>query len=178
MSRIGQKPVDVPAGVKVGVQGSSLTVKGAQGELHHELPSGISAEVAGAQVVLKRDSASRDRKSLHGLTRTIVANMMEGVTKGFSKELDIEGVGFRASIQGKTLSLALGFASPVQYAIPTGVTVTEQGGTHLVVAGPDKQQVGNVAAHIRSYFPAEPYKGKGLRYKGEYVRRKVGKTVA
>jgi large subunit ribosomal protein L6 len=172
-------PVAVPAGVTVTVDGATVTVKGPKGELAVELPEGISASVVdGKEISFTRPRDDRRSKSFHGLARSLVANMVEGVDKGFQKDLEIQGVGFRAAVQGKKLSLSLGFAGPKEFDIPEGVTVTEQGGVNLTVSGPDKQLVGQVAARIRSYFPAEPYKGKGLRYKGERVRRKVGKTVA
>ena len=178
MSRIGQKPVDILSGVTVSVTGTRVTVKGAQGELLLDLPPGISAEVKDGKVNLRRPDDLRTSKSFHGLSRTLVANMIDGVSKGFSKELEIQGVGFKAALQGQTLSLSLGFASPVEFAVPKDVKVTVDAGINLVVRGPDKQRVGDTAAQIRSFYPAEPYKGKGIRYKGEYVRRKVGKTVA
>lgn len=178
MSRIGQMPIEVPTGVTVEVRGSRVDVKGPNGELTRDLPVSIEAKVEDGKVLVTRSGDGRKEKSLHGLSRTLLANMVEGVQKGFSKALEIEGVGFKATVQGQKLALALGFASPIQFTVPAGVTVTEKGGTNITVSGPDKQQVGDVAARIRSFFPAEPYKGKGLRYKGERIRRKVGKTVA
>jgi len=176
MSRIGEKPIDVPSGVTITVDGSHLTTKGSKGELSLDLPEGIAAAVEGNTVVMTREDESR--KAFHGLARSLVANMVEGVSNGYTKELEIQGVGFRAAVQGKTLSLSLGFASPIEYAIPDTVTIAVNNNTEVVVSGADKQQVGDVAARIRSFYPAEPYKGKGVRYKGERVRRKEGKTVA
>ena len=176
MSRIGEMPIDVPSGVTITVDGSHLTTKGGKGELSLDLPEGIAAAVEGNTVVVTRGDDTQ--KAFHGLTRSLVANMVEGVSNGYTKELEIQGVGFRAALQGKTLSLSLGFASPIEYAIPDTVTITVNNNTEVVVSGADKQQVGEVAARIRAFFPAEPYKGKGVRYKGERVRRKEGKTVA
>lgn len=176
MSRIGEMPIDLPSGVTITVDGSHLTTKGSKGELSLDLPEGIAAEVEGNTVVMTREDDTR--KAYHGLARSLVANMVEGVNNGYTKELEIQGVGFRAAVQGKTLSLSLGFASPIEYTIPDTVTITVNNNTAVVITGTDKQQVGEVAARIRSFYPAEPYKGKGVRYKGERVRRKEGKTVA
>jgi len=179
MSRIGQKPIEIPAGVTVMVAGGVVTVKGKLGELRLDLPKIITAEVVdGKQVKVTRLGDTRQDKSFHGLIRTLIANMLIGVTQGYSKALEIEGVGYKAAIQSANLMLSLGFASPVVYPIPAGIKVTEEGGTKLVVSGSDKQKVGDVAARIRGFYPVEPYKGKGIRYKDEHVRRKEGKTVA
>ncbi len=176
MSRIGEMPIDVPSGVTITVDGAHVTTKGGKGELTLDLPEGIGAVVEGSTVRVTRSDDSR--KAFHGLARSLVANMIEGVSKGYTKELEIQGVGFRAALQGSTLSLALGFASPIEFAVPDTVTVVVNNNTAVVVSGADKQQVGEVAARIRSFYPAEPYKGKGVRYRGERVRRKEGKTVA
>jgi large subunit ribosomal protein L6 len=176
MSRIGEVPVEVPAGVTVSVDGGSVVVKGAKGELTQELPAGITVEVEDGSVTVKR--ADDSRKAFHGLIRSLIANMVVGVSAGYKKELEIQGVGFKAELKGKTLNLSLGFASPIEYAVPDTVTITLADPTKIAVEGIDKQQVGLVAARIRSFYPAEPYKGKGVRYKGEKVRRKEGKTVA
>ena len=176
MSRIGEVPIELPAGVTVTVDGAHVVVKGGKGELSLELPKGISMAVEEKSLVVSREDDSQ--KAFHGLARSLVSNMVEGVLNGYKKELEIQGVGFKAALQGKTLSLSLGFASPIEYPVPDTVTVEVDGGTKLVVSGIDKQQVGLVAARIRSFYPAEPYKGKGVRYKGEKVRRKEGKTVA
>lgn len=177
MSRLGRKPLVVPGGVTVRVEGARVGVKGPKGELSLVLPAGIQAGLKDGRLELTRDSDSRSHRSLHGLSRTLVANMIEGSSKGYSKQLDIEGVGFKAEKRGATLSLSLGFSSPVQYVVPKGVNVNVEGNS-VVVSGIDKQEVGNVAAAIRRFHPAEPYKGKGIKYRGEYVRRKAGKTVA
>jgi large subunit ribosomal protein L6 len=178
MSRIGQKPVDIIAGVTVTVDDRVVKVKGKEGELSRQLPPMIEASVADGKVTVTRIGDTREARSYHGMARTLISNMISGVAKGYSREMEIQGVGFKAVLKGQKLALSLGFASPVDYAIPAGVKVTEEGGVKLVVRGPDKQLVGDTAARIRSFFPAEPYKGKGIRYKDERVRRKVGKTVA
>lgn len=178
MSRIGIQPIAVPAGVTVTVSGQTVAVKGPLGEDAFTLPTLISAQVDENQVVVSRENDSRECKAFHGLSRSLVANMVEGVSTGFKKQLEIEGVGFRAQIQGQKVSLSLGFAYPKVYNVPDGVTVTEEGGTKLTVSGVNKQAVGEVAARLRAYFPAEPYKGKGIKYADEDIRRKVGKTVA
>lgn len=178
MSRVGQRPIEIPSGVSVEINGQSVKVKGPLGELSRDLPAAITIEEADGKLVLTRASDTREDRSFHGLSRSLVANMVEGVSRGFKKELEISGVGFKAAVQGQELSLSVGFASPVQYTIPDGVKVTEEGGVNVTVSGVDKQMVGDVAARIRAFYPAEPYKGKGLKYKGEHVRRKVGKAVA
>ena len=165
MSRIGKQPITIPAGVTVTVaNGNEVTVKGPKGELSRSLQKGITVAV--------------DQKSYHGLSRTLIKNMIEGVTQGYTKELVIEGTGFKAAVQGRKAVLTLGFASPKEYLIPDGCTVTVTADVNVKVEGIDKQVVGEAAARIRSYYPAEPYKGKGIRYKDEKIRRKEGKTVA
>ena len=178
MSRIGKSPVPIADGVEVKVDGRRVSVKGKLGELPLTLPPGIMASVEGGNVNVARETETRLARSYHGLARSLVANMVEGVSKGFKKQLQIEGVGFRASVQGPKLSITLGFASPVEFSLPEGITVTEEGGTKLTVSGIDKQLVGETAARIRAFYPVEPYKGKGVRYADEQVKRKVGKTVA
>jgi len=178
MSRVGEVPIDVPSGVTVTVEGKQVRVKGNEGDLTLVLRPEIDVTIEDNRVTVVRADDTASSKGFHGLTRTLISNMVAGVAKNFVKVLLIEGVGFRATIAGKGLSLALGFASPKEYAIPDAITITEEGGTRLTISGPDKQKVGQTAARIRSFFPAEPYKGKGIRYQGERVRRKVGKTVA
>jgi large subunit ribosomal protein L6 len=178
MSRIGKQPVTIPAGVTVTVAGENVTVKGPKGELSRTFQKGITVAVNGSEVVVSRADDSRAQKSFHGLTRTLVKNMIEGVTTGYTRELVIEGTGFKAAVQGNKAILTLGFASPKEYLIPEGCTVTVTADVNVKVEGIDKQVVGEAAARIRSYYPAEPYKGKGIRYKGEKIRRKEGKTVA
>lgn len=179
MSRIGQKPVQLPSGVKVAVDGGVVKVKGGKGELSYALPGGLTAKAEEGLVTISRPDDTKDSRRLHGLARSLVANMVKGVSDGFLIGLEIQGVGFKAVSQGAQVVLSLGFSHPVEFPVPDGIKVTvEANGTALTVTGCDKQQVGLVAARLRSYFPAEPYKGKGVRYKGEQVRKKVGKTVA
>jgi large subunit ribosomal protein L6 len=155
-----------------------LTVKGPKGELALALPATVNVAVEGGQLKVARTDDQPQAKADHGTIRSVVANMVEGVVKGYVRELELEGVGFKASVQGQRVEIALGYPAPVSYTVPDGVKVTVADGTKLTVTGCDKQKVGDTAARLRAFFPAEPYKGKGLRYKGEYVRRKVGKTVA
>ena len=179
MSRIGKNPVPVKAGVTVSVKDSDVTVKGKMGELSFHLPEGISAVVDAGLVQVNRADDTRQCKAFHGLSRALIQNMVVGVAAGYAKTLEIEGVGFKAELKGSSLFLSLGFANAKEYKIPAGIKVTVQGaGVRLLVEGIDKQLVGRVAADIRSYYPAEPYKGKGIHYSDEKVRRKEGKTVA
>jgi large subunit ribosomal protein L6 len=178
MSRLGKKTIQIPSGVSLTTDGRTVTAKGPKGELNVELPSILGARVDKGEMHLLRNDDGKDSSRLQGLHRAIIANMVEGVSKGFRKDLEIQGVGFKASLQGRKLVLSLGFSSPIEYEVPQGITLTVDSPTTLGIAGADKQSVGNVAARIRGYYPAEPYKGKGVRYKGEHVRRKVGKTVA
>jgi len=179
MSRIGKNPIAIPEGVTVAVDGQTVAVTGKLGELSRDIVPGISVKVENNIVYVDRANDSRLQKSCHGLSRSLIFNMIEGVTKGYKKELTIEGTGFKAVDNGKILSLSLGFASPKEYAIPEGIKVTVEGaGVKLSVAGINKELVGQAAARIRSYYPAEPYKGKGIKYAGEVIRRKQGKTVA
>ncbi len=179
MSRIGKMPITIPQGVTVTAQGNAVTVKGKLGELSRAFQTGITVKVDGDQVVVTRANDSKLQKSFHGLSRTLIKNMIEGVTTGFKKALNIEGTGFKAILQGNKLSLSLGFASPKDYPIPDGIKVTvDAPGVNVTVEGMSKELVGQAAARIRSYYPAEPYKGKGIKYLGEQIRRKQGKTVA
>ena len=180
MSRIGKIPVAIPAGVTVEANGQAVTVKGPLGQLSRTLPDGISVKVENGQVAVSRADDSRECKSRHGLSRTLVNNMVIGVTKGYAKELTIEGTGFKAQVQGKKLLLWLGFASPKEFNIPEGITVKVDDKTQTIVSisGMDKEVVGESAARVRGFYPAEPYKGKGIRYTGEQIRRKQGKKVA
>ena len=179
MSRIGKQPVVIPAGVTVTADGNAVTVKGKLGELSRVFQKGINVKVEDGRVLVSRADDSRMQKSCHGLSRTLVKNMIEGVTNGYKKALSIEGTGFKAVLQGTKLSLSLGFASPKEYAIPEGIKVTvDPNGLVVNVEGIEKELVGEAAASIRSYYPAEPYKGKGIKYVGEQIRRKQGKTVA
>ena len=180
MSRIGKEPVKLPAGATVAVKDGVVTVKGPKGELGYALPPGISCEVSDGAAKFSRASDDRQARAFHGLARALVANMVEGVVKGYAKSLDIEGVGFKFEMKGKdTLALSIGYAAPKLYKVPAGVTVAVgNAGLHVDVTGIDKELVGRVAADIRAFKPAEPYKGKGIRYTGEKIRRKEGKTVA
>ena len=179
MSRIGKKPVLIQDGVTVTIQGSKVSAKGPQGQLHYELPEGITGKLDKAQLVLSCDNLEDKKlKANYGTVRSLLANLVQGVKAGYTKELQIQGVGFKAQLQGKKLVMSLGFSHPVEYLIPDGVTVKVSEGTAMSVTGPDKELVGQVSARIRAFYPPEPYKGKGVRYKGEYVRHKAGKTVA
>ena len=180
MSRIGKEPVKVESGVTVTLDGPVVTVKGPKGELSWTLPAGIVAEQKDGLLRFARSADDRQSRANHGLARALVANMVEGVTKGYAKSLDIEGVGFKFDKKGKdVLALSIGYAEPKLYKIPAGVDVAVgNAGLHVDVTGIDKQLVGRVAADIRAFKPAEPYKGKGIRYTGEKIRRKEGKTVA
>lgn len=178
MSRIGKMPIDIPAGVDVSIDGTTVSTKGKLGELTLDLPAGIGASVVENRIELSRSDDTRESKSFHGLARSLVFNMVEGVVNGYSRDLEINGVGFRATASGRELTMTLGFSSPVEYEAPEGVTIEVTDGTKIKVSGSDKQKVGQAAARIRAFCPAEPYKGKGVQYKGERIRRKVGKTVA
>jgi large subunit ribosomal protein L6 len=177
MSRIGKLPVAVPPKVKVEIQGQKVRVEGPKGKLDFELPSRTSARLEGGNVLVSRQGDDAEAKALHGLSRAIVNNMVKGVSDGFVKKLEIQGVGFKAVVQDNKVNLALGYSHPVNYPIPDQIKVTVEENTKLTIEGPSKQLVGQVAAEIRSYYPPEPYKGKGVRYAGEQVRRKEGKTV-
>ena len=175
MSRIGKKPVALPKGVTASVEGQTVKVKGPKGELSVKLVPEVSASLGeGGIQVTPREGAERGPQ-MWGLSRTLVKNLVEGVTNGFTQKLEIQGVGYRAAVQGKVLNLQLGFSHDVPYPIPAGITIVTEKPTQIAVSGIDKQLVGQVAAEIRSYRPPEPYKGKGVRYEGEYVRRKEGK---
>ena len=178
MSRIGNKSIDLPDKVKVSVaDGGLVNVEGPKGKLSYTLPRTITAKSEGSKFTLARPDDERTSKALHGLARSLVANMVTGVSAGYVKDLEIQGVGFKAAVQGTNLNLSLGKSHPILHPIPTGIKVTVTDNTKLRVEGIDKQVVGQVAADIRGYYPPEPYKGKGVRYAGENVKRKEGKTV-
>jgi large subunit ribosomal protein L6 len=177
MSRIGKQPVIIPAKVKVDVKGRKVFVEGPKGKLDFELPRRTSAKVDGNSLLVSREGDDAEAKALHGLSRSILNNMVQGVSEGFMKKLEIQGVGFKAAVQGKNVNLSLGYSHPLLYPIPDQIKVTVEENTKLTIEGPDKQVVGQVAAEIRGYYPPEPYKGKGVRYAGEQVKRKEGKTV-
>jgi large subunit ribosomal protein L6 len=177
MSRIGKLPIPIPAKVAVDIQGQHISIKGPKGNLERELPSLISVTSDGENLQVSPDNNSRIARQRHGLCRTLVANMVEGVSKGFEKRLQIQGVGYRAQAQGKTLTLNVGYSKPIEMTMPEGIDVAvENKNVEISISGIDKEIVGNVAAKIRAVRPPEPYKGKGIRYFGEVVRRKAGKT--
>lgn len=176
MSRIGKKPIPIPAGVDVTVNGSEVTVKGAKGTLTQTFNSEISIVKEGDEILVTRPTDDKEHRSLHGLIRTLVANMVEGVTNGYSKELEVNGVGYRAAKQGKDLVLNLGFSHQVVVSEVPGITIEVPAPNKVVISGPDKQQVGQFAAEVREKRPPEPYKGKGIKYAGEHIRRKDGKA--
>src|SRR5437667_9734023 len=178
MSRIGNKAVEIPDKVKVSSgNDGAVSVEGPKGKLNWKLPRDISASVEENRVSLVREAETRTVKALHGLSRSLVHNMVQGVSEGFTKQLEIEGVGFRAAVQGQNLNLSLGFSHPIQFSIPKDIKITVADNTKITIQGADKKVVGQVAADIRGFYPPEPYKGKGVRYAGEQIRRKVGKTV-
>lgn len=177
MSRVGLKPIPVPSGVTIDLDLPTVTVKGPRGTLTQDVPDVCGVEVDGDTIKVSRPSESREHRSMHGLTRTLIANMVEGVASGFSKELEIVGVGYKAEAQGRKLVLTLGFSHAIDYEIPEGITIETPEPTRIKVSGNDKQQVGQVTANIRGFRPPEPYKGKGIKYAGEYIQRKAGKTA-
>ena len=177
MSRIGKQPIAIPPKVKVEVKGQSVHVEGPKGKLDWELPRRTSLKVQDGKVVVSRQGDDAQAKALHGLSRALVNNMVKGVSEGFVKKLEIQGVGFKAAVQGTNVNLSLGYSHPVIYPIPAQIKVTVEENTKLTIEGPDRQVVGQVAAEIRSFYPPEPYKGKGVRYSDERVVRKEGKTV-
>jgi large subunit ribosomal protein L6 len=177
MSRIGRRPIELPAGVSVSVDPGRVMVNGPLGELRQEVPRRMKIEQSDGELTVTRPTDRGDDRALHGLTRTLVANMIEGVTKGFERKLQIQGVGYRAALRGTSLELSVGFSHPVVIEPPPGITFEVATATEILVKGIDKQQVGQIAAEIRRVRPPEPYKGKGIRYEGEYVRRKVGKRA-
>ena len=177
MSRIGKSPIEIPPGVSVSVSPGRVMVNGPLGELSQQIPGRMMVEQDDGQIVVKRPTERGEDRALHGLTRTLVANMVEGVTRGFEKRLEIQGVGYRAALRGEALELAVGYSHPVVIEPRPGISFEVPAPTQIVVKGIDKQQVGQTAAEIRKVRPPEPYKGKGIRYAGEYVRRKVGKRA-
>jgi large subunit ribosomal protein L6 len=177
MSRIGNTPIEIPAGVSVSLSPGRVMVNGPLGELSQFVPRRIAVEQKDGELVVSRPTERGEDRALHGLTRTLVANMVEGVTKGFEKTLEIQGVGYRAALRGTDLELNVGFSHPIVKKAPAGITFEVPAPNQVVVKGIDKQQVGQTAAEVRAVRPPEPYKGKGIRYAGEYVRRKVGKRA-
>jgi large subunit ribosomal protein L6 len=177
MSRIGNKPIEIPGSVNVAVSPGRVQVNGPLGELSQQVPARMKIEQRDGELVVSRPTERGEDRALHGLTRTLVANMVEGVTKGFEKRLEVQGVGYRAALRGASLELNVGFSHSVVVEPRPGITFEVPAPTQIVVKGVDKQQVGQTAAEVRSVRPPEPYKGKGIRYEGEYVRRKVGKRA-
>lgn len=177
MSRIGKMPIAIPSGVDVAIDGHTVTVKGGKGELTRTFQDIISIKVEDGQVIVERPDDSREAKSLHGLTRTLIHNMIQGVSEGYAKKLELVGVGYRAALKGSDLELQLGYSHPVVVPAPENISFEVPSQTEIIVKGISKEQVGQVAANIRAWRKPEPYKGKGIRYEGEYVRRKLGKAA-
>jgi len=178
MSRIGKKPLSIPKDTKIEVKDGLVEVQGPKGKLQFPLSSRLGVEIKDSQLSVTRKVDTKMDRSMHGMTRAIIANMIKGVNEGYAKELEIIGVGFRANIQANTLNLQLGFSHPVNFAIPEGIKIESPKQTQIIIRGIDKELVGEVAAEIRSIFPPEPYKGKGIRYSGEKVKKKIGKAQA
>ena len=178
MSRIGKKAIAIPDGVKVAMAGDAINVEGKLGKLSYKVPAGFKVEIKDSKVSIGRPSDEKQAKATHGLIRSLVNNMIIGVTEGYKKDLEIVGVGFKAAMQGKVLNIQLSFSHPINYNIPEGIIVETPKPNIITVKGIDKAKVGEVAAKIRDYYRPEPYKGKGIKYAGEYVRRKAGKAVA
>lgn len=177
MSRIGKLPISVPAKVKVEVAPGRVKIEGPKGHLEFALPGGTLVAVKNGAIEVTRPNDTAEAKAFHGLTRAILNNMVRGVSEGYTKQLEIQGVGFKAAVQGKVVNLSLGYSHPINYPIPDQIKVTVEENTKIRIEGPDRQVVGQVASELRSFYPPEPYKGKGVRYVGEQVRRKEGKTV-
>jgi large subunit ribosomal protein L6 len=177
MSRIGKQPITIPDKVKVNVKGSKVFVEGPKGKLDMEIPRRTSLKVEGNTLTVSRDGEDAEARALHGLSRSLVNNMVKGVSEGYVKKLEINGVGFKAAVQGKVVNMALGYSHPINYEIPEQIKVTVEENTKITIEGPSKQTVGQVAAELRSFYPPEPYKGKGVKYADERIERKEGKTV-
>jgi len=178
MSRIGNKVIPVPSGVKINIGAGQVEVQGPKGKLTSPVPAGIQFELTDGRLVAKREAETKQLRALHGLARSLVANAVKGVTDGFQKELEIVGIGYRAEVRGKSVVFSLGFSHPIDFQIPTGINITVEKQTKLVVSGTDKQRVGQTAATIRALKKPDPYKNKGIRYAGETLKKKVGKTGA
>lgn len=176
-SRVGKRPIEIPAGVQVSRESETIHVKGPKGEMSLTLGHGVDAKVEPKEIIVTQVGGGKQALALHGTTRALLANMVTGVTKGFSKTLEIQGTGYRAQMTGKKITLQLGYSHPIVFEPPTGITIATESPTRIVVSGHNKEQVGQIAAIIRDYRPPEPYKGKGIRYAGEYVRRKAGKAA-
>ncbi|GAK59015.1 50S ribosomal protein L6 [Candidatus Vecturithrix granuli] len=178
MSRIGKKPIEIPQGVEVNLEQTLLTTRGPLGTLTYTIPSGISLDLHKSQILVTRATDQKRHRALHGLVRSLVNNMVVGVSTGFAKTLEIVGIGYRAKMEGNVLNIAVGYSHPVNFPVPEGISIQVEGQNKIIVKGRDKQQVGQIAANIRSIRKPEPYKGKGIRYSDEVVRTKVGKTGA
>ncbi len=178
MSRIGKKPVILPSGVKASISGSVITIEGKNGKIIYAIPSRFKIEVKDTAVSVSRPSDEKQDKATHGLIRSLINNMIIGVNEGYKKDLEITGVGFKAQVQGKILNISLSYTHPINYNIPDGITIETPKPNQIVIKGIDKAKVGEVAAEIRDYYRPEPYKGKGIKYAGEHIRRKAGKAVA
>lgn len=177
MSRIGKKPVDLPSGVKAAMANSAITVEGPKGKLTYNVPPRFKVEIKDNKVTITRPSDEKQDRATHGLIRSLVNNMAIGVSSGYTKELEISGVGFKAAVQGKVLNIQLSYTHPINFNIPDGITIETPKPTNIVIKGIDKTKVGEVAAEIRDFYRPEPYKGKGIKYSNEHVRRKAGKAV-
>ena len=177
MSRIGKQPIALPPKVKVEVKGQQVLIEGPKGKLKFDLPKRTTLKVDKENLLVNRDGDDAEAKALHGLSRALINNMVRGVSEGFVKKLEIQGVGFKAAVQGKVVNMNLGYSHPINYPIPDQIKVTVEENTKITIEGPDRQVVGQVAAELRGFYPPEPYKGKGVRYQGEHVRRKVGKRA-
>ncbi|MGB2601900.1 MAG: 50S ribosomal protein L6 [Candidatus Omnitrophota bacterium] len=178
MSRVGRRPIDIPSGIKVDISGNTVKIEGKGKKLEYVIPDGYKVEAKDNKLEITRPSDSSEHRALHGTTRSLIQNIIIGLTTGFEKKLQIQGVGYKAQVKGKNLVLDIGFSHSVNYTPPEGVTIETTSPTEIVVKGIDKQQVGEAASEIRDYYPPEPYKGKGIRYVGEYVRQKQGKSIA
>lgn len=178
MSRIGKKPIAIPKDAKIEFKDGTVFVDGPKGKLSRVLSRRISVEIKDNQVFVKRATDIKTDKALHGLSRALIVNMLKGVTEGYVKELEIQGVGFKAQVQGNVLNMALGFSHPINFTIPAGIKIEAPKNTQVIISGIDKEKVGEVAAELRAIYPPEPYKGKGVRYLGEYVKKKIGKAQA
>lgn len=177
MSRIGKQPITIPAKVKVDVKGSKVFVEGPKGKLDMEIPRRTSLKIEGSNITVARDGDDAEARAMHGLSRALLSNLVRGVSDGYVKKLEINGVGFKAAVQGKVVNMSLGYSHPINYEIPEQVKVTVEENTKITIEGPSKQAVGQVAAELRAFYPPEPYKGKGVKYSDERIERKEGKTV-
>ena len=177
MSRIGKLPVNIPSGVKVAVDGGAVKLEGPKGKLQTAIPAGVQVKVDGSLIIIERQNEARKVRALHGLTRKLIANMAQGVSQGFSRVLEINGVGYRAEVKGQEIHMTLGYSHPVMFALPAGIAAAVERQTIITLSGADRQLLGEMAAKIRGLRPPEPYKGKGIKYREEFIKRKAGKAV-